>query len=86
MNWHSDWDYDGNPDGWNDGRAHGIFGTSAAIVPRTLAKRLWRVIVAVIIVAGLAGGAFQAYQASRIVARVVSSPHDHTKYHSHRKD
>lgn len=86
MNWHQDWDYGGNPEGWNDGRCHGVYGTSAAIVPRPLARTLRSLILVVLLIAGFVGAAFQAVQCARIVARIVSKPHVHIQSHSHRKD
>ncbi len=84
MNWNQDWDYGGNPDGWDDGRCHGIFGTSAANVPRSLSGTFRRVILAVLLIAGFCGAAFQAFQSLRIVARIVNGSHVHDQLHSHK--
>ena len=78
MNWHEDWDYGPNTTGWDDGRCHGLYGTSPAIFPTAASAVVRRFLLAVLILAGVSGGAFQAIQSARIVRRVVSSSHSDT--------
>lgn len=78
MNWHEDWDYGPNTTGWDDGRCHGMHGTSAAILPNAATNTVRRSLLVTLILAGLAGGAFQAIQCARIVGQVVNSSPAHT--------
>ena len=78
MNWHEDWDYGPNTTGWDDGRCHGLYGTSAAILPNAATTTVRRSILVTVILAGLAGGGFQAIQCARIVGQVASNSQAHT--------
>jgi hypothetical protein len=74
MNWTQEWDYESNGNGWNDGRCGGLRSSSAVIVPCSAANFILRLIIVALVVAGFAGGAFQAYRCVRLVTQVVSQP------------
>ena len=87
MSWHQGWDYNTDENGLN-GAPYGFFSMSAAFVPRSLARTMRRFFFFVLVIAGLAGAAFQAIQCARLVSHVVATPHQQLspKTHSHRKD
>ena len=59
---------------------NGFYELSANVMPRRQANTVRRLLVAVLLLAGLLGGAFQAVQSLRIVAAVVHSPRKHTQH------
>ena len=59
---------------------NGFYELSANAIPRRQANIVRRAVIAVLLMAGLLGGAFQALQSLRIVAAVVHSPHKHTQH------
>ena len=59
---------------------NGLYELSANAMPRRQANTVRRLLIAVLLLAGLLGGAFQAVQSLRIVAAVVHSPHKHTQH------
>ena len=81
MSWQEDWDRESNNQGWRDGRNGGMNQPSLAMLPRSVEKRIGRVVIYILVLAGIAGGAFAAYQSVRIAARTIQHPHSPTKSH-----
>jgi hypothetical protein len=74
MSWHHD-----------DPFVSTVAATSPPATPPKFLRVLFRLFIAVLIVAGVAGGLFQAYRTSRLVAKIVSHPHSAvTTTHQHR--
>lgn len=62
-----------------------VAATSPPANPPRFLRVLFRLFIAVLIVAGVAGGLFQAYRTSLLVAKIVSHPHSTvTTTHQHR--
>ncbi len=64
MSWHHD-----------DPFVSTVAATSPPATPPTFLRVLFRLFLAVLIVAGVAGGLFQAYRTSLLVAKILSHSH-----------
>jgi hypothetical protein len=81
MNWNQDWDQESNNQGWQDGRNGGMQTPSGLPLPRSVSKALGRLVLIVIVIAGLAGALFTAYRCVGLVVRIVSQPHSPSTHH-----
>jgi hypothetical protein len=81
MNWNQDWDQESNSQGWHDGRNGGMRTPSVLPLPRSVSNAFGRLVLIVIVVVGLAGAAFAAYQCIGLVHRIVSQPHSPSTHH-----
>jgi hypothetical protein len=85
MNLHNEWDTRADCDQWTDGTfVSKVAVTSPPATPPDSMCMLIRLFLAGVILAGLAGGLFQAYTTSLIVAKIVGHPHStFTTTHQH---
>ena len=56
---------------------NGFYELSAQAIPQRQAQTVRRILVGVLLIAGLLGAAFQAVQSLRIVSAVIHSPQKH---------
>jgi VanZ family protein len=83
MNWNRDSDHNMSV------VTYGFSSVSAAFIPRSTARSIWRFFLAVLIIAGLLGASFEVMQCYYVISRVVhNDSHAHSAEHHHatRKD
>jgi len=84
MSWDQDRDHDQNI----NHSTYGFSSMSAAFIPRSAARGIWRFFLAVLIIAGLIGAGFAAIQCARVIEHVItdSRPHSAVSHHAQRKE
>ncbi len=82
MNWNEDCNHN------IDAASYGFPSMSAAFIPRSTARDIWRFLLIVLGIAGLLGGSFQLIQCSRVISHVINDSRSHptATHHAHRKD
>ena len=82
MSWDQDGDHNVNS------VTYGFPSMSAAFIPRSAARGIWRFFLTVLIVAGLIGASLKVMQCSRVIAQVINDSRSHPAaiHHTHRKD
>ena len=67
---------------------YGFSSMSAAFLPRSTARGIWRFFLAVLVIAGLLGAGFAAMQCARVIAHVIIDSRSHSAviHRAQRKD
>ena len=84
MSWDQDRDHDQNM----NHSTYGFPSMSAAFIPRSAARGIWRFFLAVLIIAGLIGAGFAAIQCDRVIEHVITDSRSHSavSHHVQRKE
>lgn len=78
--WNDEAEYLIRPDREAVSAPNGFYELSGYALPQRQANSLRRILVAVLLLAGLMGGAFQAVQALRLAVTVMAKSHRHTHH------
>ena len=82
------WDRDRDNNQNMNHSTYGFSSMSAAFIPRSAARGIWRFFLAVLIIAGLIGAGFAAMQCARVIAHVITDSRSHSavSHHAERKE
>lgn len=82
MSWDQDRDHNVNS------VTYGFPSMSAAFIPRSAARGIWRFFLTELIVAGLLGAGFAAIQCARVIELVITDSRSHSgvSHHAQRKE